>query len=171
MQEKGRLIWSKRTGIIFLLSVVTNKKLPLFFRANKLYFRNCGSGLVSHKIGFIYCGDNLRQGGLRGRVTAIFPLFLSIFLLFCGKIAGEVWTNAIKNEGQENGFNPILRQFRWKACVTKVSKKTESSDASRSVSMWKPQTIHRFYILEASLNGILVIETSIGKKITFEKST
>jgi len=91
VQEKGRLIRSKRTGIIFLLSVVTNKKLPLFFRANKLYFRNCGSRLVSHKIGFICCGDNLRQGGVRARVTAIFSIiFVNIFVILWQDCRGSL---------------------------------------------------------------------------------
>lgn len=79
---KGRLIWSKGTGLIFLFGRVTNKKLPLFFCASTLYFRNCGSSLVCHKIGFICCGDNLRWGGVTSRVIAIFSIiFVNIFVI------------------------------------------------------------------------------------------
>lgn len=59
-----------------------NKKLFLFFCVNKFYFRNCGSGLDFYKIGFICCGDNLRRGGVRGRVIVIFfIIFVNIFVI------------------------------------------------------------------------------------------
>lgn len=68
--------------IVFPPGHVTDKKLPLLFCANKLYFRNGRGGLLSHKISRVCCADNLRQGGGRSRVIAtVSIIFVNIFVM------------------------------------------------------------------------------------------